>query len=119
MRGAHLDEQGEIIDRGHCRTNPSGVDKRFGDLDPIQIAREAGTHSIWISEQILDLGLAAMEWQDFEYPIRQLFEREFAGPGAEVKITQASRNARLKPIIQPRTPYMAENTLSKRRDIPT
>ena len=36
--------------------NPSGVDKRFRDLEPIRIAMEAGTHSIWISEQIRDLG---------------------------------------------------------------
>jgi Restriction endonuclease len=36
--------------------------------------------------------LAAMDWQDFEHLIRELFEREFAGRGAEVKITQASRD---------------------------
>jgi restriction endonuclease Mrr len=36
--------------------------------------------------------LAAMDWQDFEHLIRELFEREFADRGAEVKITQASRD---------------------------
>jgi restriction system protein len=36
--------------------------------------------------------LAAMDWQDFEHLIRELFEKEFAGRGAEVKITQASRD---------------------------
>jgi hypothetical protein len=36
--------------------------------------------------------LAAMNWQDFEHLIRELFEKEFAGHGAEVKITQASRD---------------------------
>jgi restriction system protein len=36
--------------------------------------------------------LAAMDWQDFEHLIRELFEKEFAGHGAEVKITQASRD---------------------------
>jgi hypothetical protein len=36
--------------------------------------------------------LAAMDWQDFEHLIRELFEREFSGRGAEVKITQASRD---------------------------
>ena len=51
-----INEEGEVIDRGRFRTNPSGVDKRFRDLEPIRIAMEAGTHSIWISEQIRDLG---------------------------------------------------------------
>ncbi len=36
--------------------------------------------------------LAAMDWQDFEHLIRELFEKEFAGRGAEVKITQASKD---------------------------
>jgi len=36
--------------------------------------------------------LAAMDWQDFEHLIRELFEKEFSGRGAEVKITQASRD---------------------------
>src|ERR1700761_2596170 len=51
-----IDEEGEVIDRGRFRTNPSGVDKRFRDLEPIRIAMEVGIHSIWISEQIRDLG---------------------------------------------------------------
>jgi restriction system protein len=33
-----------------------------------------------------------MDWQDFEHLIRELFEKEFSGRGAEVKITQASRD---------------------------
>ena len=36
--------------------------------------------------------LAAMDWQDFERLIRELFEKEFAGRGAEVKITHPSRD---------------------------
>jgi transposase len=51
-----LNEDGEVVDRGRFRTNPSGVDKRFRDLEPMRIAMEAGTHSIWISEQIEELG---------------------------------------------------------------
>jgi transposase len=51
-----LREDGEIIDRGRFRTNPTGVDKRFRDLEPARIAMEAGTHSIWVSEQIRELG---------------------------------------------------------------
>ncbi len=36
--------------------------------------------------------IAAMDWQDFEHLIRELFEKEFGSAGAEVKVTQASRD---------------------------
>lgn len=36
--------------------------------------------------------LAAMDWQDFENLIREVFEKEFVSNGGEVKITQASRD---------------------------
>jgi len=36
--------------------------------------------------------LAAMDWKDFENLIREIFEKEFAKDGGEVKITQASRD---------------------------
>ena len=46
-----------------------------------------------IDEEIDDsTNLAAMPWQDFEYMIRELFEREFSSNGGEVKVTQASRD---------------------------
>lgn len=38
------------------------------------------------------VNLAAMDWLDFENLIRELFEKEFASNGGEVKITQASRD---------------------------
>lgn len=43
--------------------------------------------------------LAAMDWEDFEHLIRELFEREFAGSGAEVKVTQASRDQGVDAIV--------------------
>jgi restriction system protein len=36
------------------------------------------------------VNLAAMRWDDFEHLIRELFEKEFASSGGEVKVTQAS-----------------------------
>jgi restriction system protein len=36
--------------------------------------------------------LAAMDWQDFENLIREIFEKEFSSNGGEVKITQTSRD---------------------------
>jgi len=38
------------------------------------------------------INLAAIDWQDFENLIRELFEQEFNANGGEVKITQASRD---------------------------
>lgn len=36
--------------------------------------------------------LAAMDWEDFEFLVREIFEKEFSANGGEVKITQASRD---------------------------
>jgi restriction system protein len=36
--------------------------------------------------------LAAMDWEDFEHLIREIFEKEFASSGGEVRVTQASRD---------------------------
>ncbi len=54
------------------------TDKRFIDARAI-VAR--------LDESV---NLAAMDWEDFEHLIRELFEKEFAASGGEVKVTQAS-----------------------------
>lgn len=38
------------------------------------------------------VNIAAMDWQEFEHLIREIFEKEFSSGGGEVKITQASRD---------------------------
>ena len=43
--------------------------------------------------------LAEMPWEDFEHLIRELFEQEFAAAGAEVRVTQASRDGGVDAII--------------------
>jgi restriction system protein len=43
--------------------------------------------------------LAAMDWEDFEHLIRELFEEEFSAGGSEVKITQASRDGGVDAIV--------------------
>ncbi len=55
-------------------------DKRF--VSSYQVADELDESS----------NLAAMDWEDFEHLIRELFEKEFAQSGGEVKVTQASRD---------------------------
>jgi len=51
-----LNEDGEVVDRGRFRTTPSGVENWFTDLPRARVAMETGTHSIWISEQLWELG---------------------------------------------------------------
>ena len=58
----------------------SKTDKRFIDSYAV------------IDELSKDQNLAAMDWQDFEHLIRELFEKEFSITGGEVKITQASHD---------------------------
>jgi transposase len=52
-----LNEDGEVVDRGRFRTTPKAIEKWFTDVPQARIAMEAGTHSIWISQQLQELGL--------------------------------------------------------------
>jgi restriction system protein len=46
-----------------------------------------------VAEHLNDsVNLAAMDWEDFEHLIREVFEKEFAVGGGECKVTQASRD---------------------------
>jgi len=45
------------------------------------------------------VNLAAMDWQDFEHLIRELFEKEFSNDGSEVKVTQASRDGGVDAVV--------------------
>lgn len=51
-----LNEDGEVVDRGRFRTTLSGVEKWFTDVPRARVAMEAGTHSIWVSEQLREPG---------------------------------------------------------------
>ena len=43
--------------------------------------------------------LAAIDWEDFEHLVRELFEREFASGGGEVKVTRASSDGGVDAVI--------------------
>jgi restriction system protein len=43
--------------------------------------------------------LAAIDWEDFEHLVRELFEREFASDGGEVKVTRASSDGGVDAVI--------------------
>jgi transposase len=51
-----LNQDGEVVDRGRFRTTPKAIEKWFIDVPPARVAMEAGTHAIWISEQLQELG---------------------------------------------------------------
>ncbi|HEX9750467.1 MAG TPA: restriction endonuclease [candidate division Zixibacteria bacterium] len=55
-------------------------DKRF--VSPIDVVQGIDELS----------NLAAMDWEDFEHLVREIFEQEFAQNGGEVKVTRASRD---------------------------
>jgi restriction system protein len=62
-------------------------DKRFVDAKDVLANMTQGEN------------LAAMDWEDFEHLCRELFEKAFAGSGAEVKVTQASRDQGVDAVI--------------------
>src|SRR5256885_3849932 len=51
-----LDEEGEVVEEGRFRTTATSVGKHFQDVPAARIAIEAGTHSIWIREQLARYG---------------------------------------------------------------
>ncbi len=58
--------------------NIEKTDKRFIDARAVAGEIDSSTN------------LAAMDWEDFEHLVTELFEQEFASNGGEVKVTQAS-----------------------------
>lgn len=68
-------------------------------LTPVAPVAQMSTHdkrfvSSYEVTSRLDEGvnLAALPWEDFEHLIREVFEKEFAQDGGQVKVTQASRD---------------------------
>lgn len=62
-------------------------DKRF--IETKEVLNKLGSET----------NLASMDWQDFESLIAELFEKEFADEGAEIKVTQASRDRGVDAVI--------------------
>ena len=56
------------------------TDKRFIDAKQVCLDDDGSTN------------LAAMDWEEFEHLVRELFEKEFASRGGEVRVTQSSRD---------------------------
>ncbi|WP_051291530.1 restriction endonuclease [Fictibacillus gelatini] len=88
------------VDPKLCFKNLKGVgSSKLHSLTPIapliQINREDSRFvtSYTLADSLDEtVNLAAMDWEDFEHLIRELFEKEFNQTGGEVKITRASRD---------------------------
>ena len=88
------------IDPKLCFKNLRGVaSSKLSSLTPVQpILQLSKTDKRFVEGyNVVDgvdnsTNLAAMDWEDFENLIRELFEKEFMTNGGEVKVTQASRD---------------------------
>lgn len=88
------------VDPRACFKSLKGVgSSKLHGLSPVppimQLRRDDGRFvSAYEVANTLDgsVNLAAMDWEDFEHLIREIFEKEFSSSGGEVKITQASRD---------------------------
>ena len=88
------------VDPKACFKSLKGVgSSKLSGLSPVPpimpLRREDGRFvSAYEVANTLDgsVNLAAMDWEDFEHLIREVFEKEFSSTGGEVRVTQASRD---------------------------
>jgi restriction system protein len=94
------------VDPKACFKKLKGVSaSKLHSLTPVapimKIEREDGrfVSSYAVAESIVGENLAAMDWEDFEHLIRELFEKEFSSSGGEVKVTRASRDGGIDAVV--------------------
>lgn len=88
------------VDPKACFKNLKGVgSSKLSSLTPIAPILQFDRNdkrfvaSYTVTESLDDsTNLAAIDWEDFEHLIRELFEKEFSQYGGEVKVTRASRD---------------------------
>ena len=88
------------VDPKTCFKNLKGVaSSKLSSITPVQPIMQINKYdkrfveSYDVTNQLdTSTNLAAMDWEDFEHLIRELFEKEFRSNGGEVKVTQASRD---------------------------
>jgi transposase len=113
-----LNQEGEVVDRGRFRTTSKAIEKWFTDVASARVAMEAGTHSIWISEQLQELGHEVIVANVRE--LRAISHRDRKSDQADAE--KLARYARLDPqILRPiahRTVEQQEAlTLIRARDL--
>ena len=94
------------VDYKTCFRKLKGVSKpNLNDLVPVAPILNINTEdkrfidNVEIGDKIEGINIANMDWKDFEYLIRELFQKEFENDGVEVKTTQASRDGGVDAIM--------------------
>src|ERR1700735_111898 len=90
-----LNQDGLVVDRGRFRTTPKAIEKWFTDVPYARVAMEAGTHSIWISEQLQELGHEVIVANVRELRAISHSDRK----SDQVDVEKLARYARLDPEI--------------------
>jgi transposase len=113
-----LDEAGNVAEEGRFRTTQAALQKHFGDIARARIAMEAGTPSIWISEQLRQYGHEVLVAHVSELRAISRSDRKCDRVDAE----KLARYARLDPgLLRPichRSVAMQESlTLVRARDV--
>jgi Restriction endonuclease len=103
IAGLNLTKIDPIVAFNNLHGKSAGKLVEIIPIEPVLSLNRNDSRFVNAREVLRSLGtetnLAAMEWQDFEHLIRELFEKEFCGRGAEVKITQASRDRGVDAIV--------------------
>lgn len=103
ITGLNLAKIDPIIAFNNLHGKSAGKLVEIIPIEPVLSLNRRDSRFVNAKEVLSGLGtetnLAAMDWQDFEHLIRELFEKEFSGRGAEVKITQASRDRGVDAVV--------------------
>jgi restriction system protein len=90
----------ERVDPKECFRNLKGISAgplaQLAPVRPILDIKKEDSRFVESRDVLAGLNaetnLATMDWEDFEHLVRELFARVFSKDGAEVKVTQASRD---------------------------
>ena len=105
-----LNQDGQVVDRGRFRTTPKAIHKWFTDVPHARVAMETGTHSIWISEQLQELGHEVIVANVRELRAISHSDRK----SDQVDAEKLARYARLDPeILRP----IAHRTVEQQEDL--
>lgn len=97
----------EKVDPKACFKKLKGVgSSKLTALVPVRpiLQLETKDNRFVPSHEVVDgltdsMNLAAMDWEEFEHLIREVFEKEFSPDGSEVKITRASRDGGVDAVV--------------------
>src|SRR5690606_36632084 len=90
-----LDGDGEVVEEGKVATTTKALQRKFGNVEPMLIALEAGTHSGWVSRLLESLGHEVL----IANPRRLRMIYENKNKGDRVDAYYLARVARVDPKV--------------------